>query len=344
MKFPFPESTQTPSVGNRVDGDAQRPSGGVDPRLVIRGESITTPPVKHATSFSNQLTLIDFLGFTYFPEELPNEDFPLKSLLVNIFNIPAQDWKQAKTGWQGYENRIILDGHGLVAFGGVSQKKSIHVELSGTGCAQVKDWLLVHDWFVTTDSRITRIDLAHDDFTGRTINIRKAITWSEEGLFNSSGRPPNRHLRDDFDSGEGKTFYVGKRGNDKFTRIYEKGKKAGDPNSLWCRAEVEFRARDKTIPNDIFINPDIYFSGAYKAFSFLSLEQSRFVSQQKEKDISLEKTKQWARSACGQFINLLCLLHKEDHEKVISELRRAGIPKALSPLFKRHLREQGLLP
>lgn len=332
-----PTESRSGGVPDSADGDA-------DPRLVIRGESITIPPAKHDTSSSNSLSLIDFLGFTYFLDELPKEDFPLKSLLVNIFNIPAQDWKQAKTGWQGYENRIILDGYGLVAFGGVSQNNSIHVELSGTGCAQVKDWSLVHDWFETTDSRITRIDLAHDDFKGRTFNIQKAITWSEEGLFNSSGRPPNRHLRDDFDSGEGKTFYIGKRGNDKFTRIYEKGKKAGDPNSPWCRAEVEFRARDKTIPIDIFINPDIYFAGAYKAFSFLSLEQSRFASQQKEKDISLEKTKQWAKSACGQLINLLCLLYKEDHEKVISELRRSGVPKALSPLFKRQLREQGLLP
>jgi phage replication initiation protein len=314
------------------------------PRIVIRGESIQTTPTNIDRTNLNSLSLIDFLGFTYFPNEIVKEEFPLKDLLVNVFNIPYQDWKQAKTGWQGYSSRIILDGYGLVAYGGASQKGSIHVELSGAGCAQVKDWLLVHDWFVTTDSRITRIDLAHDDFSGETISVEKAITWYEQGLFSSRGRPPSRHLRDDFDSGEGKTLYVGKRGNDKFTRIYEKGKKAGDVNSPWCRAEVEFRARDKTIPVDVFTQTDSYLAGSYVAFSFLSLTQSRFLSQQKEKEISLSKTKEWAKSSCGQLLNLLCILYNEDHKKVISDLRREGIPKSLSPLFKRQLTDQGLLP
>ena len=37
------------------------------------------------------------------------------------------------------------------------------------------------------------------------------------------------------DDGSGKTFYVGKRGNSKFTRVYEKGKQFGDVNSSWVR-------------------------------------------------------------------------------------------------------------
>lgn len=314
------------------------------PRIVIRGESIQTPHTNKESTNPNSLSLIDFLGFTYFPSETIKEQFPLKDLLVNVFNIPYQDWKQAKTGWQGYASRIILDGYGLVAYGGISQKGSIHVELSGTGCAQVQDWILVHDWFVTTDSRITRIDIAHDDFSGETISVEKAIEWYEQGLFSSKGRPPSRHLRDDFDSGEGKTLYVGKRGNDKFTRIYEKGKKAGDIKSPWCRAEVEFRARDKTIPLDVFTETDNYLSGSYEAFSFLSAKQSRFETQQKEKEISLSKTKESARSSFGQLLNLLCILYNEDHQKVISDLRREGIPKSLAPLYKRQLTDQGLLP
>ena len=45
-----------------------------------------------------------------------------------------------------------------------------------------------------------------------------------------------------------KPFYVGKRGNSKFTRVYEKGKQFGDVNSPWVRFETEFRAGDIDIP------------------------------------------------------------------------------------------------
>lgn len=329
--------------GSRVGSEVPAADDAISaPRLVIRGESI--PIHNRDIEFSNTISSIDFLGFTYFLDEPLDQEFPLRDLLKDIFNIPPTDWKRTKSGWQGYENRINLDVYGLIAFGGDSQKNTVHIELSGTGCAQVKDWLLVHDWFVTTDSRITRIDIAHDDLNGDFINIKNAIRWSEEGLFSSHGRPPNRHLRHDFNSGEGKTFYVGKRGNDKFTRIYEKGKQLGDPLSLWCRAEIEFRARSKIIPHDIFLHPDKYLAGAYKAFEFLSTEQSKFDSIQKEKEISLIFTTNWGRSTIGQLLNLLCLLNDENHSKVIDLLRRPGIPKSLAPLFKRQLQESGLLP
>lgn len=312
------------------------------PHIVIRGESI--PTHNRDIEFSNTISSIDFLGFTYFPDEPLYEEFPFRDLLEGIFNIPPTDWKRTKSGWQGYDNRINLDVYGLIAFGGASQKNTVHIELSGTGCAQVKDWLLVHDWFVTTDSRITRIDIAHDDLSGNFVNVENAIQWSEEGLFNSYGRPPNRHLRDDLDSGEGKTFYVGRRGNDKYARIYEKGKQLGDPFSPWCRAEVEFRASTKIIDHEIFLHPDKYLAGAYKAFEYLSTEQSKFESIQKEKELSLIATTDWGKSAIGPLLNLLCLLNNEDHSKVIGLLRRPGIPKSLAPLFKRELQESGLLP
>jgi DNA relaxase NicK len=96
------------------------------------------------------------LGFTYFSENPINTDFPLSEVLTKIFSIPDFQWAYGKSGWQGYRHKIQLDVFGLVAFGGASQNNSVHVELSGTGCRQVKDWTLVHDWLETTDSRIIK--------------------------------------------------------------------------------------------------------------------------------------------------------------------------------------------
>lgn len=342
MKTPYTKTPKYDIPKSQSRGVFDSGEGSSAPRLVIRGESIPTP--SRDVEFSNTISSLDFLGFTYFPDEPLYDEFPLRDLLADIFNIPPTDWQRTKSGWHGYDTRINLDVYGLIAFGGGSQKNTVHIELSGTGCSQVKDWLLVHDWFVTTDSRITRIDIAHDDLNGDFVSVKNAIRWSEEGLFNSRGRPPNRHLRDDFDSGEGKTFYVGKRGNDKFARIYEKGKQLGDPLSPWCRAEVEFKAKSKIIPHDVFLHPDTYLAGAYKAFEYLSAEQSKFKSIQKEKELSLIATTDWGKSTIGPLVNLLCHLNDEDHSKVIGLLRRPEIPKSLAPLFKRKLQESGLLP
>lgn len=346
MKY-HPSNDTTHGQSEHVVRDAQHPDDGSDPRLVIRGESIDTIPPSRTVDLRNTKAFIDFLGFTYFPDKLAADEFPLKdelkNALIDIFNIPVFGWKRAKSGWQGYENRIQLDCYGLIAFGGISQKGTIHVELSGNGCAQIEDWVLVHDWFETTDSRITRIDLAHDDFDGKVVNIAGAIDWFENGLFNSNGRPPSRHLQDDFDSGAGKTLYIGKRGNDKFARIYEKGRQLGDPDSTWCRAETEFRARTKIIPNDTLLYPDDYLAGAYKAFEYLSTDQSKFLSIEKSKEISLESATMQGKSAYGKLINLLCVLHNDDYEKVIRILRRTGIPKSLEPLYKRQLVELGFV-
>ncbi|MFT6908712.1 MAG: phage replication initiation protein [Oleiphilaceae bacterium] len=310
------------------------------PRIVIRGESTHPPLPPRTLPLRNSKSIVDYLGFTFFSEEPLTETFPLKSVLVDVFNMPPSDWKRTKAGWQGYNNRVNFGSYGLVAFGGISQRQSVHVELYGAGCALVNDWVLVHDWFVTTDSRITRVDLAHDDLEGTVVNIANALEWFDDGLFSTNGRPPNRHMEFDFNSGKGKTFYIGERGNDKYTRVYEKGKQLGDPNSNWCRAEVEFKARSKTIPNEVFLYPDDYLSGSFPAFEYLSNEQSKFESKEKARQISLSKTTQQAKSAYGKLVNLLCLIHENDYEKVINMIRRSGIPKSLEPIYKDEFDEQ----
>ncbi|MDC1502973.1 replication initiation factor domain-containing protein [Gammaproteobacteria bacterium] len=316
-----------------TDRGAARTDSISVPRPVIRGESINPHTIRRSDNHRNVISLIDFLAFTIQADDHNRDEFPLRHALVDIFNIPALSWTRTKSGWQGYTDKVKLDFYGIVAFGGTSQKNTIHVELSGKGCAKVLDWLLVYDWFVTTDSYITRIDLAHDDFLGKTVNIDNARSWYDLGLFNSNGRPPKRHMHDDFNDGDGKTFYVGKRGNNKYTRIYEKGKQLGDPLSDWCRVEVEFKRNDRIIPLDILHSADKYLAGAYDALSFLCEEQSKIKSIEKERLSSLTRSILYARTTCGPLINLLCLLNDEDPATVIEALRRNGIPKSLKPYY-----------
>jgi phage replication initiation protein len=323
-----------------IAGDAQHACDDSDPRLVIRGES-TTP--QHSDRLNNKISLIDYLAFTLRVDSDIELPFPLKSELIEIFNIPFLGWKRRNSGWNGYAHKVDLDCYGLVAFGGKSQQNTVHVRLGGQGCAMVKDWTLVHDWLVTTSPKLKRLDIAHDDFEGQTVNISKAIEWEKLELYKSGGRSPNTFLRDDRESGKGKTFEIGNRENGKFGRIYEKGKQLGNPTHPWCRAEVEFKSCDREIPYEAILNSDEYLSGAYPAFEFLCTNQSRIKTSNQERLITLERATEWCRTACGQYLNLFCLLQNENLDSVIHTLRRPGIPKNLEPNFKRVLIEAGII-
>ncbi|MEX1198386.1 MAG: replication initiation factor domain-containing protein [Pseudohongiellaceae bacterium] len=288
------------------------------------------------------MAFIDYLSFTYRTQEPVVDAFPLRNELINLFGIPQYDWKLSRHGWNGYTHRITLPDCGLVAFGGKSQRNTIHVQLSGQGCRHVPDWFAVHAWATANTCKIARIDLAHDDFEGAKVNIANALSWRSQGLFNSRGRPPSCHLIDDFDSGKGKTFYAGNRANGKMIRIYEKGKQLERVDSPWCRAEVEFRAKDRTIDWDIVVDPDPYFGGACDAFAQLTSQQSRITTHTREKHAALDRNIAWARIVVGPLVNLLYILLDGDAEAVVNILRRSGIPRKLEPHYRELVDAQGV--
>jgi phage replication initiation protein len=94
--------------------------------------------------------------------------------------------------------------YGILATGGQTQGNTCLVSLTGSGCAPVKNWQVVYDLLVSLNARITRVDLAHDDFAG-VYNITAGLEMWSIGQFTTNGRPPNALYMDDFDSGNGKT-------------------------------------------------------------------------------------------------------------------------------------------
>lgn len=304
------------------------------PRTVIRGET-------HQRDISTQQpdAFIDWLAFSVWPPEGHDIDW-LMGMLDEIFNIPPSNWKETDRGWSGYQHRIQLTDLGLVAYGGTSQKGSIHVELNANACRFVKNWNDVYEWGNTYTTNITRVDLAHDDFTGQQINIENGLEWHKNGKFNNNGRPPAAKFIDDLGSGKGKTLYVGQRTNGKLLRIYEKGKQLGDPASAWARAEVELRNKSRSIPWDVVLTPGSFLAGAYPALRFLSSTQSRLDTIHRSKDIQYLSLIKNVRRQHGKSINFISLIHPDDPKAVLSLLRRDGIPKRfnnykhLLPQFK----------
>jgi phage replication initiation protein len=300
----------------RASAGSDKAASESQPRPVTRGES-NTEPTAH----------IDWFAFTFLPG---TESFV--DLIESVFQLPRTEWKGRDAGWQGYERRVDLGGFGLLGYGGEHQRGTIHVELNAHGCARVDDWNALQLWCEAYGVRITRIDLAHDDFSGETVSVAQALAWFDEGLFTASGRPPQARLVDDLGSGKGKTLYVGQRQNGKLCRVYEKGRQLGDPQSEWCRVEVEFRGQSRAIPHDVLVRASDYLAGAYPCLAYLSQRQDKIRTLKKSGEIVYAQMVERLRNQYGPALNVMLQVEGGDPFAVLGQAMRPGTPKRLANL------------
>ncbi|WP_372522454.1 replication initiation factor domain-containing protein [Sulfuricaulis sp.] len=294
--------------------------GSDSPRLVIRGEY---------SEDRSQCAHVDWLSFTLVPP--PGTDLPwLFKQLDEHFQI--SHFLETRAGWYGYDKRYDMNGFGLVGCGGLSQRGTVHVSVNANGCARVPDWDRLKRWGEELGAIIKRVDLAHDDFEGKAVNIETALSWYRAGGFGSGGCSPSICRHGDWDNLQGgRTIYIGKRTNGNFLRVYEKGKKHGDPQSPWVRVELELRGKNRHVPWDVLTKPGDYLSGSFPCLRFLSAHQDKAKTIRKITEISLERSIEHARSSCGPLINLLMQMHDGDAVVVVDLLRRDGVPRRLAP-------------
>lgn len=314
--------------GGAAAGCAGRPVG-VTRGERVDGASVDLPEVGH----------IDWLALTIPP--VKGRDWRwLRAELGEVFGIGGECWNGKVRKWSGYQNRVDLvhpgdSGErvnlGLVAWGGESQRGTLHVSLNGQACARVVDWDRVKAWGEAVKASITRVDVAHDDFEGRTVTIETALHWYRKGGFTNSGRPPAAELIDDLGSGKGRTFYVGHRQHGKLCRVYEKGKKEGDPASPWVRVEVEWRNKNRAIPWEILTTPGTYLAGAYPCLEYLSEKQDKIRTLRQAGSINYACMVENLRNACGRGLNAMLHVEQGDAAAVVTQLVRDGFPKRLEP-------------
>lgn len=173
---------------------------------------------------------------------------------------------------------------GLIEFGGINTiredgTRTARIELTGGGCRiyetssgsdHAQRWSLLASLLGCFDARITRIDIAADDFLG-SYPVAWAIEQYNGGQFDKRGQRPKARLIDDMGNRTGKTFYVGSRKSEQQLRVYEKGREKGDPNSEWVRYEGEFHASNRReLPLDMLCDPAPYLVGAYPVLDFVA--------------------------------------------------------------------------
>ncbi|MCV3285673.1 replication initiation factor domain-containing protein [Aeromonas veronii] len=200
---------------------------------------------------------------------------------------PRFSLRERKGGLYGYSASadILLDGLmpcGVVAWGAINH--GVMVSFSGAGCDCLDFVALRRVLSTVAGVRITRVDIALDDYDGRVIKYVGAVDAAESGLFNPQrGQLPSwmaiqsgsiipslaKELSKRFGliADKGCSFYVGSRKNGKCGRIYEKGlQMQSEDFPHWVRAEGELHNKDREIPLDVLDYPDDYFAGMYPAF------------------------------------------------------------------------------
>jgi phage replication initiation protein len=328
--------TRATTHARSAGGDARRQPPS--PRPLTGGES-------SAPAQGQGGAIVDYLTFTFFSDHLRAGAIEGVKALINELEAATgfQFYADPINGKHGFTDGYQLYGVGfsggipvrvpfcLYLYGGESQHGRICVSMSGTGCGYIRDWYVLHRFMRLVDARITRVDLAVDFMDGE-FNLDEARRAYLDNQFATAGNKPLASLYDDLDTGAGKTLSLGNRKNGKTSRIYEKGKQLGNPDSPWTRFEVELHNRDRVIPMDVVIRPSDYWVGQYKiSNTLIDAAAERIRTLTAEQEISMERYRRYLRLAYGRGLHIMRLIDGDnfDAEKLLRDLEVQGVPRRL---------------
>lgn len=230
----------------------------------------------------------------------------------------------------------IGDKCGFVCVGG--QRNTYLVMLSGRGCSLAAEgWeqrLYTFLTTVATRGKLTRVDIAHDDFEGKNINVDWGNMMDGMGGFQNGNRAPNVEHKGNWKrpNGKGRTLNIGSRESGMYLRLYEKGRAEGDPDDNWQRAEVEFKSRDRILPFTMLLSPSEYFIASYPCFQFLAEDKqpARIETMVKAAQINAHAALEIIKKQYGKYINVFKqVFEPEELINIISCSDPLAYPKRL---------------
>lgn len=306
-----------------------RPDCTVNPESAFIDQVSFTAPTKNVTRFY-----------------LTDEDFAraISPHLEEIFGFGVTAQRDKALNF--YASTYILgDYWGQLSIGGKSQNDTFLVQLYGQGSAAAKPgWekrlhdrlqLPGDDYPDGWGGKITRADVAKDDYEGKTYTPQQCRQDFLDGKFNNGGRTPHPEPHGPWDAPEkgGLTYCIGKRDSGKLLRVYEKGKQLGgifvEQFADWVRTELELHNEDRVIPLDILINPGQYLAGAYPALAWVNDQVSRIKTKCNAAKISVERAQRIVKQQCGAYLYAFKeLLGSAD--AAFAVLMRDKVPKRLT--------------
>lgn len=308
-----------------------------DVELVLDKGQVKTVQVR--VGWGDDLCIVDQLSFTFHESTchiiaghrlVADGEFlmAMSAKLQQLFGFGVSH-KRPK-GMNFYEETYVLGQedvlYGHLSFGG--QKDTMLVQLTATGLNAAKEgWENRLYEFLTTQAqqpRLTRIDLAYDDFGG-VYAVELAYQDYKNGLYNTGGRNPFCEKRGDWDNPDqsGRTIYFGKRANGKYCRVYEKGRQLGSKTSEWVRVEVELKNVDRVLPFEILIEPGRFFAGAYPAFEQFKGNRTpeRIATQEKEMEHAVDHYLHYASIQVGRLLTYLSEIGNWSADAIVRTLK-----------------------
>lgn len=255
--------------------------------------------------------LIDYVTIVL-PESVLEEHGirQLEHLLSQLFGFRGEVVASAvrEQRWQFYTRSAVLvdrEGEMVGRIGMGGNGGTVCVSLSGAGCRWVKSWARVHASVVRWRGKLSRVDVAFDDYEGDKLCVHDLRERASNGEFQMGGRPPQHRFLSDEGHGTGSTLYVGSKGHKEFC-AYEKGKQLGLKNSPWVRAEVRLYGKHADLPLDVLLRPLEYLRGSYSVLQLLITGVcERIKTVRKSVEASGTAMVEWLRRQVGPSIFLL---------------------------------------
>lgn len=310
-------------------------------------EGIKTRLLERLAKTKNKVAYVDWLSITVKTKSLGKvgeDDWFGQNLIVqrvsdklkSILGFGVE--KENASGRNFYNRSFELEhGAGFIAIGG--QRQTVMINLTGTACTfgHIGWEEQLAEWLHTIDYKITRVDLAHDDFVGKyTLDYFNA--QDTLGGFTGGGRPPNVENRGNWKrpTGRGRTLYIGSVKSSRYTRIYEKGKQLGEIDSPWVRSEVQYRSKEFYIDVDVLLSPDKYFIASYPCFKVFDdeLNPDKFVVIDREKIITFDRALEITRHQFGRYINFFRQVFGDDTKTldILTDIENKSPPERIDLL------------
>lgn len=280
--------------------------------------------------------LIDWLGFSVHCEGSVLaflKDDPsafARRLVQSVFpDSPFVVMDVEHRGKNGYTSTAVItvagNHAGFVALGG--NRNTVNVQLSGVGCAAVRDWYTAAAKLQACAAKITRVDLAFDDYRGQHIDLNRWEAMARSGAIRASNGPaPAWRVYEGADS---KTVYVGRKGSKELC-VYEKGKQLGETHSPWLRAEVRIWAEDRVIPYAVLTQCLSFLRAAYNVLAELPGDVcTRIKTVKRTVEAKAKAAIAWAHRAVGPLIYVLQRALGKDRaaDILFSDVRRFAVPR-----------------
>lgn len=291
--------------------------------------------------------VVDFLRFTVPQAYLGLDDLPaaefdalafLRTLAPGSGLVLEEGVKGGRRGYVHHVQVLTPDGEpcGDICWGGDRQQGTVSVEFTGAACARVaaarsfaEAWDHVRSVLETVQARITRLDIAHDDYDGKH-DRALALAMYESGRFNGAHVRPAANEQG-WNDGSGKTLYIGKPTATRQLVVYDKGREQGardgDPLADWVRWEARFYGRNRPVPLCALDAPWEYMVGEYPALDWISAVMHVVRVAVKRTTSNFFGSMRHAKRQYGGLLDLI-LKHKGDDALAFIQkyLARATVP------------------